>query len=102
MLCHEFEELAGVALIGFDRLGRHAPLIAEMREPARDLSRNVGCGEKLRFVGWLTGHEGIVSLVGSLIVKPVKLAFCSGVMPAKAGIQYSPAHVGYWIIRFRG
>ena len=92
MLGQESEELAHVAPVGFDRLGRHAPLAAEMPEPARDLGRDIGRGKGSSglLVG-LAGHEVIVPPLRSLIVKLAGLASCSGVMPAKAGIQYSRA-----------
>jgi hypothetical protein len=38
----EAEELAHVALIGFNGLARHAPLGAQMRKPAPQLRRDVG------------------------------------------------------------
>ena len=41
MLRHEGEELPDVALIGFQRLRRHAPLGAEMSQPARQLRRDI-------------------------------------------------------------
>ena len=43
MLGEESEELQHIALIGLDRLWRHAPLGAEMLEPVRDLGGDLGC-----------------------------------------------------------
>jgi hypothetical protein len=47
MLGEKAEELQHIALIGLDSLRRHAPLGAEMQEPARDLGGDFGgdCGE---------------------------------------------------------
>ncbi len=45
MLAEEGEELADVAPIGFDRLGRHLPLGREIGEPAHHLDRELGGGE---------------------------------------------------------
>jgi hypothetical protein len=42
MLGHEGEELGGVALIGFRRLRRHAPLGRKMRQPAFEFRGDVG------------------------------------------------------------
>jgi hypothetical protein len=44
MLGQETEKLPDVALIGVERLARHAPLAAEMAQPARDLGRDVARG----------------------------------------------------------
>ena len=45
MLGQEAQELPHVAPIGFERLWRHAPLGAEMAEPALDLGRDLGRDE---------------------------------------------------------
>ena len=45
MLGQEGEELAHVAPIGLAGLRRHPPLGAEMREPARELGRDIGRSE---------------------------------------------------------
>ncbi len=47
MLGEEIEELADVARIGFQRFRRHAPLGAEIAEPAGDFGGHVGGGERL-------------------------------------------------------
>ena len=48
MLGEKSEELADVAPIGLQRLGRHAPLGAEIAEPAGDFGGDVGGGGKRR------------------------------------------------------
>ena len=50
MLREETEELLHIALIGFERLGRHPPLVPDMREPAHDLGRHIGRGEGEQFL----------------------------------------------------
>ena len=50
MHCQEVEELANIAIIGVDGLGRHPSLGAEMREPIMDFPRHLGRREG-SFVG---------------------------------------------------
>lgn len=66
-----------------------------LREPLRELARDLGIGDKVHFVGWTNAPVGFVRQLDVLVVASVFESFCNVIVEAAlAGVPVVAASVG--------